>query len=226
MKSSIHGIMVIFICLCSIIRKYKLLKEKTGDDRTVWNLEKKKISVLIYFLYLSQISRGFKVLHKILGYFQSSMSQNKFQAFQGFQGAVGTLYHISKPYKNIWDHDSNPLPWASRKHVRLASPLGYYFGDVYVTRCNTDPTCIISSTSSTFCTTLHFENQTRHKQLRSTLWFYFLSVKFSTVGWGSWCSNDLRVQIWSHYDENIKCLPKLKLVEKWLPKIIPHINTP
>ncbi len=29
-------------------------------------------------------------LDKIPGYFQGSRSQNKFQAFQGFQGAVGT----------------------------------------------------------------------------------------------------------------------------------------
>ncbi len=43
------------------------------------------------FLCLSQISRGFKVLHKIPDYFQGSRSQNKFQTFQGFQGAVGTL---------------------------------------------------------------------------------------------------------------------------------------
>ncbi len=32
-----------------------------------------------------------RFLHKIPGYIQASRSQHKFQAFQGFQGAVGTL---------------------------------------------------------------------------------------------------------------------------------------
>ncbi len=51
----------------------------------------KHISVLINFLCLSQISRGFKVFKQNSRLFQGSRSQNKFQAFQGFQGAVGTL---------------------------------------------------------------------------------------------------------------------------------------
>ncbi len=40
-------------------------------------------------------------LHRIPGYFQGSRSQNKFQAFQGFQGAVGTLLKW-KVNKNVY----------------------------------------------------------------------------------------------------------------------------
>ncbi len=36
-----------------------------------------------------------RFLHKIPGYFQGLRSQNKFKAFQGFQGAVGTLLQAS-----------------------------------------------------------------------------------------------------------------------------------
>ncbi len=49
-------------------------------------LSKKKIYVFHKFQGDSSI------LYKIPGYFQGSRSQNKFQAFQGFQGAVATLY--------------------------------------------------------------------------------------------------------------------------------------
>ncbi len=50
--------------------------------------EKKYICVWSIFLCLSQISRGFKVFTQN---FQGSRSQNKFQVFQGFQEAMGTL---------------------------------------------------------------------------------------------------------------------------------------
>ncbi len=35
-----------------------------------------------------------RFLHKIPDFFQGSRSQNKLQAFQGFQGAVGTLSNL------------------------------------------------------------------------------------------------------------------------------------
>ncbi len=38
-------------------------------------------------------------LSQIPGYFQGSRSQNKFQAFQGFQRAVGTL--IVRSYRDL-----------------------------------------------------------------------------------------------------------------------------
>ncbi len=42
-------------------------------------------------------------LHKLPGYFQGSMSQNKFQAFQGYKGAVETLIrHLHSGKK--WAH--------------------------------------------------------------------------------------------------------------------------
>ncbi len=61
------------------------------DDKTVRNLEKKKC-VNLFFVSFTNFKgiQGFYI--KNPGYFQDSRSQNKFQAFQGFQGALGTLY--------------------------------------------------------------------------------------------------------------------------------------
>ncbi len=61
----------------------------------------KKRYMLIYFLCLSQISRGFKVLHKIQGYFQGSRSQNKLQAFQGVMRTLGGKSYLGSSTKDI-----------------------------------------------------------------------------------------------------------------------------
>ncbi len=59
--------------------------------------EKKK-SALIYALCLSQISSIIKVLTQNSRVFPGfKKPKYKFQAFQGFQGAVGTLYHSYGP---------------------------------------------------------------------------------------------------------------------------------
>ncbi len=42
-----------------------------------------------------------RFLNKIPGYFQGSRSQNKFQAFQGFQWAVGTLWRAKFEFKSL-----------------------------------------------------------------------------------------------------------------------------
>ncbi len=53
--------------------------------------EEKKDICFDLFCVFHKFQRDSRFLHKIPGYFQSSRSQNKFQAFQAFQGAVGTL---------------------------------------------------------------------------------------------------------------------------------------
>ncbi len=49
------------------------------------------MSVLIYFCVFHKFQWDSRFLHKIPGYFQGSRSQNKFQAFQSFQGAIGIV---------------------------------------------------------------------------------------------------------------------------------------
>ncbi len=60
--------------------------------------EKKYLYWSIFVFHKFQGDSSF--LHKIPGYFQSSRSQNKFQAFQWFQGAIGTLIIGLKIIKN------------------------------------------------------------------------------------------------------------------------------
>ncbi len=63
-----------------------------------FRVKKRYISVLIYFLCLSQISRGFKVLHKIPGYFQGSGTKINSRLFKGFNEPSGTLLIVIYSY--------------------------------------------------------------------------------------------------------------------------------
>ncbi len=68
---------------------------------------REKKNVLIYFFLSFTNFKGIQgFLLKIPGYFQSSSSQNKFQASQGFQGAVGTL--TSKVSQICWEFETEP----------------------------------------------------------------------------------------------------------------------
>ncbi len=53
--------------------------------------EKKDIHVDLFFVF-HKFQGDSRFLHKIQGYFQGLRSQNKFQAFQVFQGTLGTLF--------------------------------------------------------------------------------------------------------------------------------------
>ncbi len=63
------------------------------EERTVWNLKREKDICVDLFFVFHNFQGDSRFLHKIPGYFQGSKSQNKFPAFQGIQGAVGTLYY-------------------------------------------------------------------------------------------------------------------------------------
>ncbi len=55
---------------------------------------KKEIRADLFVCVFHKFKGDSRFLHKIPGYFQGSRIQNKFQAFQGFQGAVGTLLYL------------------------------------------------------------------------------------------------------------------------------------
>ncbi len=60
--------------------------------------EKKKICVNLFFVFFT----NFKGIQGFYIKFQGSRSQYKFQPFQGFQGAVGTMYYLMPYHAPSW----------------------------------------------------------------------------------------------------------------------------
>ncbi len=73
--------------------------------------KKKDIHVDLFVVSFTNFQGDSRFLHKILGYLQGSRSQNKFLAFHGFQGAVGTLSREVKNKSLTLQCTSNVLIW-------------------------------------------------------------------------------------------------------------------
>ncbi len=67
------------------------LKNGWWQNSMQFREKKKDICVDLFVCVFHKFQGDSRFLHKIPGYFQDTRSQNKFQAFQGFQGAVGIL---------------------------------------------------------------------------------------------------------------------------------------
>ncbi len=60
-----------------------------------YEFQKEKIDICVDLFFVFHKFQGdSRFIHKIPGYFQCSRRQNKFQAIQGFQGAVGILLYV------------------------------------------------------------------------------------------------------------------------------------
>ncbi len=83
----------IFFGLCNILSRVSIifLKHSWWQNRMKLT-EKKRYLCWSIFCVFHKFQGNSRFLHKIPDYFHGSRNQNKFQAFQGFQGAVGTLY--------------------------------------------------------------------------------------------------------------------------------------
>ncbi len=70
------------------------LKKTVDDSSNSMKFREKKDMCWSIFCVRLKFQGDSRFLHKFPGYFQGSSSQNIFLDFQGFQGAVGTLFVV------------------------------------------------------------------------------------------------------------------------------------